>query len=99
MRVLNLLLRERPARLDGRCDALNHTEKPPCSGSARASGVEFLYWRYDVSASNLLQCVVFVIVVAVLVKPLGGYMALVFRGEKTLLDPVLRPVRSSRCTG
>jgi potassium-transporting ATPase potassium-binding subunit len=45
-----------------------------------------------VSASNLLQCAVFVIVVAVLVKPFGGYMARVFRGEKTFLDPVLRPV-------
>jgi len=45
-----------------------------------------------VSTSNLLQYAVFVIVVAALVKPLGGYMARVFRGEKTFLDSLLRPV-------
>ncbi len=44
------------------------------------------------STSNLLQYAVFVIVVAALVKPLGGYMARVFRGEKTFLDSLLRPV-------
>jgi len=44
------------------------------------------------SASNLLQYAVFVAVVAVLVKPLGGYMARVFAGEKTLLDPLLCPL-------
>lgn len=49
-------------------------------------------WGRDVSAFNLLQYAVFVIVVAVLVKPLGGYLARVFSGEKTFLDPLLRPV-------
>jgi potassium-transporting ATPase potassium-binding subunit len=49
-------------------------------------------WRCGVSAFNLLQYAAFVIVVAALVKPLGGYLARVFGGEKTLLDPVLRPV-------
>jgi len=45
-----------------------------------------------VSASNLLQYAVFVAVAASLVKPLGGYMARVFGGEKTFLDPLLRPL-------
>ena len=54
--------------------------------------MESLDWRYDLSASSLLQYAVFVIVVAVLVKPLGGYMARVFCDERTVLDPVLRPV-------
>ena len=49
-------------------------------------------WSTDVSDLNLLQYALFVIVVAVLVKPLGGYMARVFGGEKTILDPVLHPV-------
>lgn len=44
------------------------------------------------SASNLLQYAVFAAVVAVLVKPLGGYMARVFSSEKTFLDPLLRPL-------
>ena len=44
------------------------------------------------SASNLVQYAVFVAVVAVLVKPLGGYMTRVFGGENTFLDPLLRPL-------
>jgi potassium-transporting ATPase potassium-binding subunit len=44
-----------------------------------------------VSVSNLLQYAAFVMVVAVLVKPVGGYMARVFCGEKTFLDPLLCP--------
>jgi K+-transporting ATPase ATPase A chain len=44
------------------------------------------------SASNLLQYAVFVAFVAALVKPLGGYMARVFAGEKTFLDPLLHPL-------
>jgi Amino acid kinase family/Potassium-transporting ATPase A subunit len=34
----------------------------------------------------------FLLIVLVLVKPLGGYMARVFAGQKTWLDPALRPV-------
>jgi potassium-transporting ATPase potassium-binding subunit len=45
-----------------------------------------------VSVSNLVQYAVFVAVVAVLVKPLGGYMTRVFGGENTFLDPLLRPL-------
>src|SRR5258707_3661153 len=41
---------------------------------------------------SLLQYALFLLVVAVLVKPVGRYLARVFSGEKTLLDPVLRPV-------
>ncbi|MBC7881191.1 MAG: potassium-transporting ATPase subunit KdpA [Anaerolineae bacterium] len=41
---------------------------------------------------NLLQYAVFLLIVALLVKPTGTYLALVFEGEKTLLDPLLRPV-------
>ncbi len=44
------------------------------------------------SAFNLLQYALFVAVVAALVKPLGGYMARVFGGQKTFLDPMLRPL-------
>jgi potassium-transporting ATPase potassium-binding subunit len=44
------------------------------------------------SISNLIQYVVFVALVAALVRPIGGYMARVFAGEKTSLDPLLRPL-------
>ena len=41
---------------------------------------------------SLLQYGVFLLVVLVLVKPLGGYMARVFQGQRTWLDFLLRPV-------
>jgi K+-transporting ATPase A subunit len=41
---------------------------------------------------SLLQYVLFLLVVAVLVKPVGGYLARVFNGEKTALDFALLPV-------
>jgi K+-transporting ATPase ATPase A chain len=34
----------------------------------------------------------FLLIVLVLVKPVGGYLGRVFAGERTFLDPVLRPV-------
>ena len=34
----------------------------------------------------------FLLIVLVLVKPLGGYLARVFAGERTFLDPALCPV-------
>ena len=43
------------------------------------------------NAENLGQYAAFLLVVLLLVKPLGGYMARVFDGGKTLLDPLLRP--------
>ena len=44
------------------------------------------------TVNGLLQILVFLGVVTLLVKPLGLYMARVFSGERTPLDPVLRPV-------
>src|SRR5262245_43328000 len=41
---------------------------------------------------SLLQYCVFLLIVALLVKPVGGYLARVFEGEKTFLDPALRPI-------
>ncbi|MFO1072882.1 MAG: potassium-transporting ATPase subunit KdpA [Geminicoccaceae bacterium] len=38
------------------------------------------------------QILVCVLIVLTLVRPLGGYMARLFAGERTLLTPVLRPI-------
>ena len=39
-----------------------------------------------------IQIALFCVVITLLVKPLGGYMARVFNGERTFLSPVLGPV-------
>ncbi|MES0198638.1 potassium-transporting ATPase subunit KdpA [Mesorhizobium sp. M7A.F.Ca.US.010.02.1.1] len=39
-----------------------------------------------------IQILVYCGIVILLVKPLGGYMHLVFNGDRTLLSPVLRPL-------
>ncbi len=39
-----------------------------------------------------IQIALYCVVVALLAKPLGGYMTRVFNGERTLLSPVLRPI-------
>jgi K+-transporting ATPase ATPase A chain len=44
------------------------------------------------SLASLLQYALFLVVVTLLVRPLGGYMARVFQGQSTWLDPGLRPV-------
>lgn len=44
---------------------------------------------------NLLQLCLFLLVVAVLVKPLGSYMLRCFNRERTFLDPILRPVEKA----
>jgi len=44
---------------------------------------------------GIAQIVVYVAVILALTKPLGAYMARVFRREKTLLDPVLRPIEKA----
>jgi K+-transporting ATPase ATPase A chain len=44
------------------------------------------------SFNGLLQIAIFCVIVAALVKPLGGYMTRVFNGEWTPLQPVLRPL-------
>ncbi|MBO0789414.1 MAG: potassium-transporting ATPase subunit KdpA [Ktedonobacteraceae bacterium] len=43
------------------------------------------------SFPNLAQYVLFLLIILVLVKPVGGYLARVFAREKTVLDPVLLP--------
>ncbi|MFC4314406.1 potassium-transporting ATPase subunit KdpA [Steroidobacter flavus] len=42
--------------------------------------------------SGVMQIVMFAIVLTALVKPLGGFMAKVFQGERTWLTPVLAPI-------
>jgi K+-transporting ATPase ATPase A chain len=44
------------------------------------------------TANGWLQFVVFFAVVLALMRPLGLYMAKVLEGQKTFLDPVLRPI-------
>ena len=43
---------------------------------------------------NLLQYALFLLIVALLVKPAGGYITRVFNGEKTALDRFLCPIES-----
>jgi len=47
------------------------------------------------SLASIAQDACFLLIVLVLVKPVGGYLARVFASERTILDPVLRPVE--RC--
>jgi potassium-transporting ATPase potassium-binding subunit len=44
------------------------------------------------TVNGWLQIVLYAGLVVLLIKPLGLYMARVFNGERTFLDPVLRPV-------
>src|SRR5260370_33127892 len=44
------------------------------------------------SVPNLVQYGAFLLVVLVLVKPVGGYLQRVFAGQRTFLDPLLRPI-------
>lgn len=44
------------------------------------------------TTNGLLQICLFFAVLLVLIKPLGVYMARVFTGEETFLDPALRPL-------
>lgn len=41
---------------------------------------------------GILQILIFCAVLVLITKPLGAYIARVFRGEKTLLDPLFKPV-------
>jgi K+-transporting ATPase ATPase A chain len=43
-------------------------------------------------SSSILQYALFLLIVLLPVKPAGAYLAAVFGGEKTILDPLLRPV-------
>src|SRR5947209_2917960 len=42
--------------------------------------------------NGILQILLFFVVILLLTKPLGLYMARVFEGERTLLTPVFQPV-------
>lgn len=44
------------------------------------------------SFNGWLQILLFMAVIIALTRPMGGYLARVYEGERTLLDPVLRPV-------
>jgi potassium-transporting ATPase potassium-binding subunit len=44
------------------------------------------------TANGWLQIGLFLLVTLILAKPLGVFMARVFNGEKTFLDPALRPL-------
>lgn len=44
------------------------------------------------TANGVFQIALYFGLVVLLVKPLGLYMAHVFNGQRTFLDPVLRPV-------
>src|SRR5215470_17062965 len=46
----------------------------------------------EMTANGWLQILFFFIVILLVTKPLGVFMAHVFNREKTFLDPVLRPV-------
>src|SRR5262245_3277113 len=43
------------------------------------------------STASLLQYGLFLVIVALLVRPVGAYLARVLSGQPTWLDPVLRP--------
>src|SRR4029079_6326351 len=43
-------------------------------------------------SSGLLQIGIYLVVLLALAKPLGAYMARVYEGQRTFLDPLLRPV-------
>src|SRR5215471_6425914 len=45
------------------------------------------------TSNGWLQIVIFGVIVIVITRPLGGYMTRVFAGERTLLSPLLRPIK------
>jgi K+-transporting ATPase ATPase A chain len=42
-----------------------------------------------------LQIALFIVVVGLMVRPLGGYLARVYAGERTFLQPILQPIEMS----
>ena len=44
------------------------------------------------TGQGLLQLALYVVVLVLLVKPLGAYMAAVFQGERTFMSRLLGPV-------
>src|SRR5258708_9190938 len=48
--------------------------------------------RFIMTLNGWLQILAFFLIILVVTKPLGVFMAHVFNREKTFLDPVLRPI-------
>src|SRR5579862_5817191 len=46
----------------------------------------------DMTANGWLQILLFLVLIFLVTKPLGIFMARVFNREKTFMDPVLRPI-------
>src|ERR1700692_726212 len=46
----------------------------------------------DMSANGWLQILLFLVLVFLVTKPMGIFMAHVFNRERTFMDPVLRPI-------
>src|SRR5713226_3384148 len=79
-------------------EVLNHAGQCPAasglysglrlSGDGLAVAGEVL----TMTANGWLQIALFLAVVLALTKPLGAFMAGVFSGEKTFLDPIMRPL-------
>src|SRR6202050_1993896 len=51
------------------------------------------------TAVGWLQIAIFTSIVGLLTRPLGGYLARVYAGERTLLQPLLRPIETALYRG
>ena len=47
------------------------------------------------TANGFLQIAIYFLVILVLTKPIGAFMAALFEGKRTFLHPVLRPLESA----
>jgi potassium-transporting ATPase potassium-binding subunit len=47
------------------------------------------------TAIGWLQIILYCVIIVALVRPLGGYMTRVFKGDRTLLSPVLLPIEKA----
>ena len=47
------------------------------------------------TVAGWLEIALFAAIVGVLTRPLGGYLARVYAGERTLLQPLLRPIEAA----
>ena len=48
------------------------------------------------SANGWLQFALFSLVLLATIRPVGAYMARVFEGQRTWLDPILKPIERDR---
>jgi len=46
------------------------------------------------NAYSWVQLIFYMVVLIALAKPLGSFMAKVYQGERTFLDPVVRPLEN-----